>query len=173
MIEILIGGVWAEGEPSHGEKYREIKENGSVVISYWGDTQEDTVYSVGNISVTINGNAPATYQPIYFVTDGDTITMSADIVDSEGNVQTQLDQAVLGYPPVLALPLTKYAGGSSGKIIDEVYFQTSLVNGVISTTGTLASKGNWKLKTERINESLKAIGADWGVDSLNVDFIVG
>jgi len=148
-----------------------------VVSGVWQECnftveQKDDVFSIDSVETTINGNPPASYSPIYFVDNGDAITMTANIIDDNNDVQSQLDQTALGYPPVLALPLTKYAGGSSGTIIDEVYFETTLTNGVISATGTLPSAGNWKLETHRINKSLKAIGSDWGIDSLSVDFIV-
>lgn len=151
-----------------------IYDSGSHKVESSGVIYVDntTKYDVSGVSTTINGNPPAPFAPIYFVNNGDTITMSANVVDGSDVTQTQLDQTALGYPPVLALPLTKYAGGANGTVIDEVYFQATLANGVISTSGTLPSAGNWKLTTARVNASLKSIGADWGINSLNVDFIV-
>lgn len=167
-----VDDEWVEGTPINGEEVKYLYPDGHYIVTVYTSYVQDDVFSIDQVTTTINGNPPAAFSPIYFVANGDTITMEASVVDGQGAVQTQLDQTSLGYPPVLALPLTKYAGGSSGTVIDEVYFEATLTNGVISTTGTLPSAGNWKLETHRVNKSLKAIGADWGIDSLNVDFIV-
>ena len=39
-------------------------------------------------------------------------------------------------------------------------------------TGDLPSKGNWKLTTDRVNDSLKSINADWEVSDAGFNFIV-
>lgn len=169
MIEILVDGEWVEGQPSHGDKYKETKPSGTVVISYWNEQTYLTKYSTANESITINGNAPTGKQSVYFAADGDSVSIQADIVDGSDSLQTQIDQTALNYPPVLVVPVMKYA---NKQVIDEVYFQASINNGVLTASGTLPSAGNWKMTTERVNESLAAIGADWKFSDALANFIV-
>ena len=61
---------------------------------------------------------------------------------------------------------------ANGVVIDEVYFKATIIDGVISSSGDLPSKGNWKLTTERVNDSLKSIDADWEVSDAGFNFIV-
>ena len=128
-----------------------------------------TKFDTANESITINGHPPTTKQEVYFVDIGDALVLSAYLVNEAGEIQDQIDQTALGYPPVLALPLMKYA---NGVVIDEVYFKATIVDGVISSSGDLPSKGNWKLTTERVNDSLKSIDADWEVSDAGFNFIV-
>lgn len=126
-------------------------------------------YNTANETITINGNAPTGKQPVYFVNDGDAITITSDVVDDNGAKQTQIDQTALNYPPVLVVPVMKYA---NKQVIDEVYFQATIVDGVLTASGTLPSAGNWKMTTERANDSLAAINADWQFSDVLANFIV-
>lgn len=128
-----------------------------------------TPYATSNEQITINGNAAISKQPIYFVANGQSISIVSDIVNDANEVQTQIDSSSLGYPPVLVVPVMKYA---NKQVVDEVYFQVTLVNGVITTSGTLPSAGNWKMKTDRVNESLAAINANWKFSDASANFIV-
>lgn len=115
---------------------------------------------------TVNGS---NIQSMNFAAIGQSVQVTSDVVNDSGEIQTQLDQTLLGYPPILALPVNKFA---DGKVIDEIYFQTTIVNGVITATGSFPSGGNWQLLTDRVNKSLEAIKADWAINSVNVSFIV-
>lgn len=99
------------------------------------------------------------------------IQLTCNIINKEEEVQTEIDQEVLGYPPVLKMPVVKFAGGINGTVVDEVYFTVTLVQGVLTATGTLPSSGDWKLLTGRINQSLESIGADWKVERSNTTFL--
>lgn len=147
-------------------KYAKIERKGTVTNS------NEITYLTGNESITINGHEPTSKQDVYFVDIGDYLILTADIVDEDGNIQPQIDQNLLGYPPVLALPFTKYSNGSSGHVIDEVYFKASINNGIITSTGDLPSKGNWQLTTDRVNNSISAIGAQWKIKDAEFNFIV-
>jgi len=96
--------------------------------------------------------------------------MTFNIVDDQGVVQTQLDSATLGYPPVLMLPVIKVVNGDNSNIVDEVYFATTLVAGAIAVTGSFPASGNWKLTTERINAALAEINAAWVIEKDDVTF---
>ena len=125
------------------------------------------VFTTNNESVTVNGNATVGFQAVYFGSNGDTVNMSFDLVDDQGTLQTQLDSVALSYPPVLALHVVKIADGN---VVDEVYFATTLIDGVISVTGSFPASGNWQMLTTRINSSLAEIGASWIIDKPDVTF---
>lgn len=118
-------------------------------------------FTTANEQVTVNGNPTQGFQQVYFGVSGDSLVMTLDVVDSNGVKQTQLDSATLGYPPVLSLPLLKVVNGDVNSPVDEVYFSTTLVNGVITVNGVFTASGDWKLLTNRINAALAQIGANW------------
>lgn len=144
--------------------------NGMGMVEY--SYPEAKVYSPANTVVSFDGNPAQGLGNTYYGVQNITMTIVSDIVDSEGNLQTQIDQTSLGYPPVLKMPVVKMVGGSSGTAVDEIYMTTTLVNGVLTATGEIPSSGDWKLTSLRINESLKAINADWEIESLDVNILV-
>ena len=173
--KIKVDGAWVYGIPAIDEWYKQEvatgvwQEQRNVAPSPEPDLPD--VFTTANESVKINGNAPEAFSPVYLGKNGDSITMSFDIVDSQGVLQAQLDGTVLGYPPVLSLPVLKVAGGGSGStVVGEIYFSTTLVDGVISVTGSFPESGAWKMYAERINASLAEIGADWSLDKQDVTF---
>lgn len=136
------------------------------------DPEPVKVFRSANEVPTAGGQALPGINNTYYAPVATEISVSADIVNDSGDIQTQLDQTALGYPPVLKMPVVKFAGGINGSIIDEVYFTVTLVEGVLTATGSLPTSGDWKLLTERLNASLSTIGADWKVDRPNTTFLV-
>jgi hypothetical protein len=128
------------------------------------------IFTTNNEMVTVNGNPPAPFSTVYFGVKGDSVSMSFDIVDGDGVLQTQIDSVALGYPPVLALPVLKVVNGSDSQVVDEVYFSTNIIDGVISVNGSFPASGNWKMLTARINAALGEIGANWTLDKPDVTF---
>lgn len=173
-----INGAWLTEEATEGETY--LVTNGDTTKSgdYAGHTAIYTEvvpikpdeFTTNNEAVNINGNPTVGFQSVYFGVAGDSVNMSFDIVDSEGVLQTQLDAAALGYPPILALPVLKVVNGDSANIVDEVYFSTTLITGVIAVTGSFPASGNWKLLTTRINAALSEIGATWNISKDDATF---
>ena len=162
--------TWPDGIPSDGEEYQKILESGGTQQqAYKTPTPEPQKYSTTNGSVSVGGVAQGD-SPVYFGGQGDAVDMSFDVVDDQNAIQTQLDAIALGYPPVLALPVLKVANGSTAAIVDEIYFSTTLVAGVISVSGSFPASGNWQLLTERVNAALAEIGADWGLEVNNKTF---
>jgi len=131
---------------------------------------EPDIFTTANEAVTINGNPTAGFQSVYFGINGDSANMTFNIVDEQGVLQTQLDSATLGYPPVLTMPVMKVVDGNNSNVVDEVYFATTLVEGVISVSGSFPASGNWKMTTARINAALAEIGAAWVIDKDDVTF---
>lgn len=129
-------------------------------------------YLTSNIQVTVNGNSPQGAEQVYFGIAGDAFTATCDIIDSKGELQTQIDQVTQGYPEILALPVVKVIDGDTSKVVDEVYMNTTLVNGVLTATGRLPSAGNWILSKDRVNKSLDEISADWHIKIKDVSFRV-
>lgn len=129
-----------------------------------------TQYLTSNEQVTVNGNPTQGSEPVYFGMVGDSFTAQCDIVDSEGALQTQLDQVTQGYPTILALPVVKVIAGDIAKAVDEVYMNTTLVNGVLTAIGKFPTAGNWVLAKERVNMALGEIGSDWRVNIQDFSF---
>jgi hypothetical protein len=169
-MQKLVNGEWvdcAQEDLVAGDIYRISVGGGWQQQAYQDPTPEPDSFTTSNEAVTINGDASVGFQSVYFGSNGDPVTMSFDLVDGQGVLQTQLDSTSLNYPPVLALPVIKVA---SGAIVDEVYFATTLVAGVISVTGSFPASGNWQMLTTRINSSLAEIGASWIIDKPDVTF---
>lgn len=168
---------WVTGEPTEdGQRYRQVLDFGNdkksyVEVTYHSPDLEPNEYSTQNESLTASGQPLQGLNNTYYAAVGSEIQLQADIVDGQGNVQTQIDQASLGYPPVLKMPVIKFAGGIGGTIIDEVYFTVTLAQGVLTATGKLPSSGDWKLLTNRLNQSLLSIGADWKISRNNTTFL--
>lgn len=120
--------------------------------------------------VTVNGNQTQGSEPVYFGMVGDSFTATCDIVDSQGVLQTQLDQVTQGYPPILALPVVKVIAGDLTKAVDEVYMNTTLVSGVLTAIGKFPTAGNWVLAKDRVNMALSEIGANWRVNIQDFSF---
>jgi len=130
-------------------------------------------YKTGSEQITVNGGTAQSLSPVYFGIAGDSINITLNIVNDNGDVQTSIDQTALCYPPMLALPIVKVAGGAT--VIDEVYATTTIINGVMNATlntGVLTS-GNWVLSEERINASLAEIGALWTISMNSISFRMG
>ncbi|WP_102798716.1 hypothetical protein [Bowmanella denitrificans] len=131
-----------------------------------------THYHTAAEAITVDGNAAQGFGNTYYGTAAVVTQFSADLVDEHGAVQTDIDAAALGYPPVLKMPVQKIAGGANGTLVDEVYFDVTLVNGHVTATGTIPSSGSWYLLIDRINLALAAINADWRIERANVVMLV-
>jgi len=131
-----------------------------------------TEYYNQNESITSGGEPLQGQSSTYYAPMHSDIVVSSEIVDSEGVVQTQLDQVILGFPPILKLPVNKYIGGREGSVVDEVYFNATLIEGVITATGKIPASGDWKLTTDRLNLSIQAIGGEFKIDRDDITFLV-
>lgn len=162
---------WVEGEPTEsGQPYKIEYENGSSIQSIYSiPPPELPSYSTDSESVKINGNPATGKASVYFAVKGDSLTITANLVDGDGNIQTQIDQTALGHPPMLMLPLVKVAGNT---IVDEVYVLTTINAGVIESSGEFPSGGNWQLTQDRVNASLAEIYAEWQIKIESIQFRV-
>ena len=134
------------------------------------DTRE--VFYNANESMTSGGEPLPGLGDVYYAAKNTEITISAEVVNNEGELQTQIDQTALAFPPILKLPVNKYIGGESGQVVDEVYFNATLVEGILTATGEIPTSGDWKLTTERLNKSIEAVGGSFKIDRQNITFLV-
>ena len=184
-MQKLINSVWTdciESDLVNGEMHR-IPIGGSVINGvlvgngweqkpYQAPVVDTTaIYQTANESILTNG-APALGAPnTYFAAVGDTITLSLEL-HKDGAIDVTRDQPSLGYPPALNMPVVKMAGGVGGIVVDEIYLNTTIVNGVLNASGVLPSSGAWILVTDRLNKSLAVIDNTWRIERANLTFLV-
>lgn len=103
---------------------------------------------------------------VCFMEVNNSFKISYDLVDEGGELQTQLDQVALGLPPILTIPVLKYA---NGVVIDEGYLKGTLSNGRFTAeadTGKMfTSSGNYMLHVERINKAINQVGISWSIEA--------
>ena len=132
--------------------------------------QELPTFNTADLVVTVGDvTAAANTANVFFGAPGDAVSVTLKLVDSEGDLQTQIDQTELGYPAILALPIVKLKAGKA--IADELYMRATILNGVVTATlsaGNLTS-GAWIFSQERINASLAEIGANWQIVTNDVN----
>lgn len=171
-------GEWVAGDPTEdGQQYRQVLDFGNdkksyVELVYQAPVPEASEYSTQNEAITSGDSPLQGLNNTYYAPVETEVKLTTEIVDEQGQLQSQLDQTALGYPPVLKMPVVKFAGGINGSIIDEVYFTVTLNGGVLTATGKLPTSGDWKLLTGRLNAALKSIGANWEIERANTTFLV-
>ena len=127
--------------------YREAQETSPVEPVH-------TIYSITMGEVTAGGlPAPTALSGDYDINPGDAIQIVTSLVNGES-----VDYGAA----VLKVPLVRFADGENTK--DEIYLRASIVAGVMTTTGTVSSPGNWRLTAERVNSALEKVGADWRIN---------
>ena len=144
-----------------------VVQPGEVVIP---DTRE--VFYNANESITSGGTPLQGLGLVYYASKNAEITIVADVVDNKGGLQEEIDQTELGFPPLLKLPVNKYIGGASGQIVDEVYFNATLREGVLTATGEIPTSGDWKLTTDRLNKSIEALNGNFKIQRKDITFLV-
>lgn len=135
-----------------------------------GSTTPLPMFDIDNEVVQIN-SIPQVTSNGYVVAQGDTIQIDMDIVDSEGNLLTSLDQSSLGVTG-LKLPLVKYLDGIGSQILDKIYFDATLVLGHVTITGTFGISGDWKLTQEKTNQAMAAVNAGFEINRDPITFLV-
>lgn len=172
--KILVGEEWIIGVPIIGELCREMKLIGTDAEHYaeyiYTEPMPRDVFFLDNVSIQVNNNPALGLGNVFYANKGDEVELSVDLVDESNSLQVQLDSTLLGYPPILKLPMVKVV--DNAQLIDDIYLTTTLVAGQMVSTGIIPSSGNWKLQEARINKSIAAIGADWAVEMNDITFLV-
>ena len=127
-----------------------------------------------NESFSVGGSPLTGFNNTYYAERNEVIEISAEIVDSSGNLQSQLDNSSLGFPPdyILKMPVTKFINGINGDTVDEIYFNVVFSGGTMTATGAISASGDWKLVSERVNKALAVIGTDFKIVRDNITILV-
>lgn len=166
--ETFIDGDWLEQIPAEtGQRYRLYDDSGGVIESYWAEPVIDTrtVYTISSESVQINSESASQFTGNYYAEPNDTITLIGSITDDNGDVVTSIT-----VPITLKMPLVRHANAQP--TTDEIYLNVTLQSGIMTATGTIPHSGDWKILTERTNQALQRIGAEWALSHPDVTFLV-
>lgn len=127
-------------------------------------------FNIANEVITIN-SIDVTGGNGYTTSVGIPIKVDLDIVDTEGNVLTQLDQSLL---PVegLKLPMIKYLDGIGSRELDKIYFDVTLVEGHVEVTGSFPTGGDWKMVEDKANKALDDVNAGFHITRNPLTFLV-
>jgi hypothetical protein len=138
----------------------DIYENG--IFTQPPVTEAMPLFVVDNSVILMDGNTLAPYNGIYFADVGAPIQITAELHNDDGLVDISI-------PIPIKMPLVRHANGKPTD--DEAYFNAALNAGVITITGTLQRSGDWKVLTERNNQALRVIGADFQLSAPDVTLI--
>lgn len=129
------------------------------------ETDRRIVYTISNEHVSINSNSATQYAGNYYCEPGDSIQLTGSITDSNGDVVTSIT-----VPITLKMPLVRHANAQP--TTDEIYLNVTLQSGIMIATGSIPNSGDWKILTERTNQALQRIGAEWALSHPDVTFLV-
>ena len=163
--ETFINGEWLEQRPTEtGQLYRLYDDAGGMVQSYWVEPVIDdrAVYQITSESVTANGQTVTKFAGNYYVNSGDAIQLQGTLTDGESTPDITV-------PVTLKMPLVRHANGQPTQ--DEIYLNVTLTAGVMTASGVIERSGDWKILTDRVNEALQRIGANWKLDHPDVTFL--
>jgi len=123
---------------------------------------EITKYKIQDLTVTVNGNpAELTYTGDYDANEGDTIQISGTLENG----------SAINYGAVnLKLPVVRYADDMP--TTKEIYFNSTVVNGVLTATGSFPTGGHWSFNIDRINRAIDRAGNGWHLDHQDVKFLI-
>lgn len=124
--------------------------------------QNTTTYPVINLFVTVASNpATTTYTGDYNANIDDTIQITGTL---DGG-------SLINYgSTILKLPVVRCA---DGKPTDkEIYFNATVVNGVLTATGSFPTGGHWCFDIERINRAIDRAGNGWYLSHNDINFLV-
>lgn len=122
------------------------------------------VYTIANQQITANGNEVQIFAGNHYCEPGDAVQLQGYITDSNGQTVNSIT-----IPVTLKMPLVRHANGQPTQ--DEIYLNVTLVDGVITATGTIPWSGDWKILIERNNEALKRTGAPFKLAASDITFL--
>lgn len=120
-------------------------------------------FTILNESVKINGETVSAYNGLYTAQPLDSIELSGELHDSNGEL------VPLTIPIALKMPFIRYASGKPTD--DEVYLNATLTNGVFTCTGVIPRSGAWYATTARNNQALNEINADFQLSAPDAIFL--
>lgn len=162
----FIAGKWVETSPG---------------VAIYPDVPGGTVDSrivldLTNIQLTINGSAELPdIAGMCRCEPEDTLSLTTEIT-LNGLLQTQITfvypqgHPQTGQPIRMKLPFVRHAAGKP--VAEEVYLNTTIVDGMLSITGKIpASGGDWKIIVARCNDALKVVNAPFKFKADDVTFL--
>lgn len=102
-------------------------------------------------TVTVDGVVRNAKESIIYTKANTLHVMEADIAGYDNNGRFQMPFTLSG---IIGTPMVRHSDGKP--TTDELYFETTIVNGHITAKGILPS-GDWKLLPDRINRALSEL----------------
>lgn len=135
---------------------------GSHTVIYSVESSEPTTYPTTTATITVAGVAPKkSLSGANIAKANDSVAVTTTLMGGE----------LITYPgEILKLPVVRCADNVPTS--KEIYFDASIVDGVLTATGSLPYSGNWQIGIARTNRSLSRIGADWEISGDDIGFIV-
>ena len=127
---------------------------------------EPNVFAYANEQVIIAGQSSPATSLLHYATDIQPVLLQADIMGTDNNGPFVV---AINLPRSVGLPLVRFANGAPTQ--EEVYLDTTIVNGHMAASGTLPS-GAWKLLPDRVNRALAEINAPFRLELPVVTFII-
>lgn len=121
------------------------------------------VYTVNTYEVKVNGVVADKVYGSYYCQPLDVVEVTCQLITSG---QPATDLSLQGS---LKMAVVRHA--NSKPTSEEVYFNFTLVDGILKATGKIPWSGDWKILTERNNTALSRIGADFKVVADNLTFL--
>lgn len=164
-MQKLINGKFvdcSEGDLLDGDIYRIPVGKGGWQQQEFKEKQTIQSYQIQNLTVTTGGTAADfTLSGDYVADIDENIVISCELIGG-GSVT---------YPgAIIKLPVVRHANGKPTD--DEIYFNASIIDGTLTTSGSIPRSGDWKLLKSRINEALDRINANWHLDADDLGFLV-
>lgn len=122
--------------------------------------------------ITVDGTVRNATDSIIYTKAGTLHVLEADIAGQDNNGRFQMP---ITLPGTIGTPMVRHSDGKP--TADELYFETTIVNGHITAKGILPS-GDWKLLPERVNRALAELekasgnGVPFELGIRSVTFIV-
>lgn len=121
-----------------------------------------TYYNVTDVTVTVDSaSATKTYTGDYSADIGSEIEISGTLYGGSS----------INYgSTILKLPVVRCADGKPTN--KEIYFNATVIDGVLTASGSLPTGGHWCFDIERINRAIDRAGNGWYLSHNNINFLV-
>lgn len=112
------------------------------------------IFTVDNFDISANEVEVVKFAGNYYCESGDIIQIQGNLLADGQPVNTTI-------PVTLKMPVVRHANGQP--TTDEIYFNVTLQDGVLTARGKIERSGDWKVLIDRNNEALQRIGAGFKI----------
>lgn len=141
-----------------------IMETSTHKIMSEGDIIKDDriKYNIQSLTLSVNSNtASKSISGDYVANIGDEVSIFATMQDAEQ----------INYPgAIMKLPIVRYADDKPTD--DEIYWNATIENGLMTASGTFPRSGDWKFSVNRINQALQRSGIEWKIQYNDVSILI-